>query len=273
MNGFVKSRAHELDQRVLSNPDIGTVQGLFKSSEPSQSRPADRGGFPVLPELRDLGEPARQAFAAACSRKVVNNNEVIYLQEEEATHLYFVASGHVRLSYIMEDGSAVLNAILPRGRWFGEMAALDGATHCEMATSIGASVVHSVSIRSFRALSERFPELNRILAHVVAHRYRAYVELARALCLKTLAARLAQALLRVADGLGTRGKFEGCDVPVIGPVVTQADLGLMARGARGNINRALKQWEAQGWIALRDRAIYVLDRESLEALSFEDEFE
>lgn len=272
MNGFLKGRALALDAGALPNSEFGAVSGLLKPQEPA-GRPVDRSALPNIPELRGLSEAARQGFAAICSRKVIGNNEVIYLQEEEATHLFFVGSGHVRLSYIMEDGSAVLNAILPRGCWFGEMAALDGATHCEMATGIGSTVVSSVSIRAFRALAERFPEFNRVLAVVVARRYRSYVELARGLCLKTLAARLAQSLIRVADGLGSTGQFDGREVPVIGPVVTQADLGLMARGARGNVNRALKQWEARGWIGLRDRAIYLLDRESLEALSFEEDFE
>ena len=56
-------------------------------------------------------------------------------------------------------------------------------------------------------------------------------------------------------------------------MVTQADLGLMARGARGNVNRALKAWERAGWIAIQDRNILILDRNRLEALSVEEGLE
>jgi hypothetical protein len=44
----------------------------------------------------------------------------------------------------------------------------------------------------------------------------------------------------------------------------------MARGARGNVNRALKSWERAGWIAIVDRSIAILDRAKLERLAFED---
>jgi hypothetical protein len=54
-------------------------------------------------------------------------------------------------------------------------------------------------------------------------------------------------------------------------MISQTDLGLMARGARGNVNRALKSWEREGWIAMRDRTVLVLNRPRLEALAIEGE--
>jgi CRP-like cAMP-binding protein len=225
-----------------------------------------------LHEFSRVSPEARQALFAACTRRAIGNNEVVYLQEDDATQLYFVVSGHVRLSYIMEDGSAVLYAILPQGECFGELGAFDGGTHCDMATGIGTSVISGISVKSFRALCERFPDLDHALARIVAARYRSYIDLTRTLSLKTLSARVAQALLRMADSLGTRTTHNGREVPYVGAVVTQADLGLMARGARGNVNRALKSWEARGWVALKDRAILVLDRQSLDALSYEEDF-
>jgi CRP/FNR family cyclic AMP-dependent transcriptional regulator len=46
----------------------------------------------------------------------------------------------------------------------------------------------------------------------------------------------------------------------------------MARGARGNVNRALKAWERAGWIAIKDRSIVIVDRTKLENLAIEDDF-
>ncbi len=171
----------------------------------------------------------------------------------------------------MEDGSAILYAILPAGESFGELGVFDGGKQVDMATALGMTVVAGVSTRVFRALSARYPELNGALAGLVARRYRSYIDLTRNLSLKTLPARVAQALLRLADGLGTTAQHGGREVPIVGSVVTQSDLGLMARGARGNVNRALKTWERLGWIVIRDRAILVVNRSRLEALSFEDD--
>lgn len=241
----------------------GTVAGIFlRLNEMSIV------GF----DFADVSSEARRALSEAMSRRSFANNEVIYLQEDDADNLYFVAAGHVRLSYIMEDGSAILYAILPSGQCFGELGVFDGGKQVDMATSLGTSTVAFVSTRSFRSLASRFPELRDVLAGLVARRYRSYIDLTRNLSLKTLPARVSQALLRLADGLGSRTTYGGREVPVVGAVVTQSDLGLMARGARGNVNRALKAWERNGWIVIRDRAILVVNRSKLEALSFEDDF-
>jgi CRP/FNR family cyclic AMP-dependent transcriptional regulator len=228
--------------------------------------------FTPTSEFGRIPDETKSALLAAVSRRAYANNEVVYLQDDEAGHLYFVVSGHVRLSYIMEDGSAVLFAILPPGESFGELGVFEGAAYCDMATAIGPCVVAGVPLKALRALGGRYPDINNALASLLARRYRSYINLTRNLSLKTLAARVAQSLLRLADELGTRTEFRGRDLPCVGTVVTQADLGLMARGARGNVNRALKTWERAGWIAIKDRSIVVIDRDKLENLSIEEDF-
>jgi CRP/FNR family transcriptional regulator, cyclic AMP receptor protein len=130
-------------------------------------------------------------------------------------------------------------------------------------------VVGSVSVKRFHELCHRFPALHDCIAQLVARRYRSYIELTRIMSLKTLPGRLAQALLRLAEGLGTKTNHCGRDVPCVGPVVTQADLGLMARGARGSVNRALKCWQRAGWLVVKDRAILIANRDALEAIAIE----
>jgi CRP/FNR family cyclic AMP-dependent transcriptional regulator len=228
--------------------------------------------FVASSKFARASDDAKKALLATLLRRSYGNNEVIYLQDDGADHLYFVISGHVRLSYIMEDGSAILYAILPAGDSFGELGIFDGGTHCDMAMAIGETLVGCISITNFRALAARFPDLHDALTRLVARRYRSYIDLTRVMSLKTLPARVAQVLLRLTDGLGTRIQHHGYERPCVGPVVTQADLGLMARGARGNVNRALKTWERAGWIALKDRSILVINRAQLENLAIKEDF-
>lgn len=239
---------------------------------PVAGLPTAPGMAAIAPEFRDLGAEAEQALAAAFTARTFSPHDLIYLQDDDADYLYFIRSGHVRLSYLMEDGSAVLCGILPPGESFGELGVFEGTTHCDMATAIGGVVVSAVSLQQFRHLRDRHPQIGTAVARVVARRYRTYVELTRMLSLKTLAARLAQALLRLADGLGTRVRVGERLCPSVGAVVTQTDLGLMARGARSNVNRALKAWERERWIMMQDRSIVILNRQKLESLALQEEF-
>ncbi len=125
----------------------------------------------------------------------------------------------------MEDGSAVIYHVLTRGEIFGELGVFDGGKHCDMATSLGASVVTVISARHFAAQAAKYPELNLALGRLIAQRYRAYVELTRILSLKSLSARQSQSILRLADSLGTVTTLKERKVPVISSIITQSDLG------------------------------------------------
>lgn len=219
-----------------------------------------------------LDESVRAELLAAATPRNYTNNQFVYLQDDAADALYVILSGHIRLSYLMEDGSAILFAVLPDGEIFGELGVFDGGRHCDMATAAGTARVASISLRDFRAVSAKHPQLRDALGGLVARRYRSYIQLTRTLSLKTLSARLAQSLLRLAEDLGglTGGEALG-GAARIGGVVTQTDLGLMARGARGNVNRILKKWEKAGLVALRDRNIFILQPEKLESLWTEEE--
>ncbi len=227
--------------------------------------------FKPASEFARASDEAKKALTTALSRRAYANNEVVYLQEEKADHLYFVISGHVRLSYVMDDGSAILYAILPPGDSFGELGIFDGGVHCDMAMGIGNTIVGSIAVNKFKALGEHFPELRTCIGLMVASRYRSYIELTRMMSLKSLQGRVAQMLLRLADGLANQTHFDGRIVPSVGPVVTQADLGLMARGARGSVNRTLKNWERAGWLVVKDRAILIINRAALEACALEED--
>jgi len=223
-------------------------------------------------EFGRLDAGIRDALDQAATYRLLGPNEFIYLQEDDAEALYFVRSGHIRLSYLLEDGSPILFGILPQGESFGELGVFEAGRQCDMATSIGTSSIYSIGLETFRGLAARHPALGLALGRAVARRYRSYISLTRILGLKTLSGRLSQCLLRVADGLGDRIVLDGREVMKVGAFVTQTDLGLMARGARGNVNRALKSWERKGWIGIHDRCILILDRPRLEAIAIEDEF-
>ncbi len=232
--------------------------------------PRERIAFRQGSEFSTLSPAVASRLSQIGSVRLYGPNEFVYLQDDEADHLYFVRSGHIRLSYLLEDGSAVLFAILPPGESFGELGVFAGGTHHDMATTIGTSSVFRVPAAELRELDGQGGETALALGRTVARRYRSYIALTRSLGLKTLNGRLSQALLRLSDDLGSTAPFEGRQVPAVGAFVTQGDLGMMARGARSNVNRALKSWERAGWIAVRERAILIVNRPRLEALWLEE---
>lgn len=213
---------------------------------------------------------AQENFFSSIRARSHNNGEVIYLQDDIALNLYVVLEGYIRLSYMMEDGSAILYSIIPAGKIFGELGIFDGGQQCDTATSIGVSSIGSVDGKRFRDLCERYRDLHKDIAMLVAQRFRSYVELTRIMSLRRLQSRVSLALLRLADSLNQTISYEGKRYLAVGSVVTQSDLAIMARGSRGNINRTLKSWERSGLIIVKNRTILIKERPALEALVLED---
>lgn len=232
-----------------------------------------RGGIFVRDtEFSNLSEDAQALLFASSVRRTLKDREFVYLQDDQADYLYFIISGHIRLSCLMEDGSAVLYSILPPGESFGELGVMEASSYFDMATAVGLTVLRCVPIRTFHSQNgvAGQAELREALGRAVANRYRHFVSLMKTLSLKSLAARLAQALIRVAEELDMKTQYEGVAVPMVASFVTQSDLGLMARGSRGNINKLLKTWERAGYIRVQDRHILILSRERLEMIMLEE---
>jgi len=215
-----------------------------------------------------VSSKSKQALFSACSCFSAGDGQIIYLQDDETSHLYFVISGYVRLSYFMEDGSATLCDVITANECCGELGVLDGGSYGDMAMSIGESVLYSISVSVFRDLCSNYADLGEALAMAVALRYRSYVEFARILSIKMLHARVARVILRLVDSLGAVVSHNGKAVPCTIPAITQTDLGLMARGSRGGVNRVLKMLVHKGVISIKDRVILVMDRDGLEDCAY-----
>lgn len=209
----------------------------------------------------------REMFLKNAARSVYRKNSVIYLQEDKADKLYIVLSGYVRLSYIMEDGSTILYAIVPPGQSFGELGVYDWSVYMDSATAIGDVSVLSVRAEAFHSNISSDPRPMDALSALIVDRYKTFIEVTKSLHLSSLTARLAISLLRLVNSLGQTTVYDGRRCPFLGPMVTQSDLGAMARGTRGNVNRVLKKWALDGLVAIEDRKIILLDPDGLEFMA------
>lgn len=221
-------------------------------------------------EFAELPRLVKDSIFQKSVTRTFSNNGIIYFQEDDATSFHFVISGHVRLSYLMEDGTAILYTIVPPGHSFGELGVFDRGQYPDTASAIGKTQILSVKADTASLVDRCGGQLQNALSKLIAKRYRTYIDVTKSLYLKSLQARLAQSLLRLVDSLGETAIYHGKEVACLGSAVNQSDLGSMARGTRGNINRTLKGWEMNNWIAIENRKIIILDRQSIIDLTFDD---
>lgn len=220
-----------------------------------------------LPEHSELASKVKEVFLKSSVRQVFSNNGIIYLQEDPADTFYIVLSGYVRLSYLMEDGTAILYAIVPPGQSFGELGVFDRSVYTDTASAIGSVSVLAVRSEVFHSAASHGSELRSALSALIVDRYKTYIDVTKCLYFGSLSARLAMSLLRLVKSLGQKTEIKGRTCHYLGTMVTQSDLGAMARGTRGNVNRVLKKWERDGLILIQDRKIILLDPDELEMVA------
>ncbi|MEP1933465.1 MAG: helix-turn-helix domain-containing protein, partial [Roseibium sp.] len=111
-------------------------------------------------------------------------------------------------------------------------------------------------------------KLMRGLNDLVVERYKTYIESTKVLYMGNLTSRLGLSIIRLAQMMKQRIVLDESEYEYLGPVVTQSDLGSMARGTRGNVNRILKKWQQSGLITIVDRKIILLKPRQLEQECF-----
>ncbi|QFT34014.1 cAMP receptor protein [Labrenzia sp. THAF82] len=214
-----------------------------------------------------LGELEADLLANA-RRNALPDGGVIYLQDDPADVFYIVLSGYVRLSYILEDGTSILYAVVPPGNSFGELGVLDRSVYQDTASAIGPVSYFTLRADLFHSGGSDGAKLMGALNDLVVERYKTYIEATKVLYLGNLTSRLALSIIRLARMMGQRIDIDGAQYEYLGPMVTQSDLGSMARGTRGNVNRILKKWQKSGLITVVDRKIILLKPSQLEQECF-----
>lgn len=218
--------------------------------------------------LGELSSPALDILERFSRIRTLDANSVVYYQDDITQHIFLVKSGYVRLAHILEDGSVTLYGILPPGQTFGEAGTFDQFGYCDTASTVTNAEVIAVGLGWVKEVGPSHDELRMAVAKMIAKRHRDHISTTKALYLPNLSARLSQCLMGLFDSLGNRIQYQGREVMCLGPMVTQKDLGAMARGTRENVNKILKKWIDEGVIVVEDRHIIALDLGRLDRMAF-----
>jgi CRP/FNR family transcriptional regulator len=192
-----------------------------------------------------------QVLAAVKQRAVVRTyarGALVFSEGAAPTGLYVVLTGRVRVYKASHEGrEQVLHHVGP-GQSFNDVAAFDGAASPASAQALEPTVAALIPRSELLRLVRAHPEIAEAVIRVLAGRLRQMSALVEELALRPVVARVARALLRLAER---------------GPVVTlptRQELAAMAGTVREVATRALKQLERAGAVQTGPgRRLLVLD--------------
>lgn len=210
--------------------------------------------FVGLPEI---------AVDKATAHVVIRNHpatQVILLENDWGTSVYFILEGWVKIRTYNIDGKEVTLNILGKGELFGEMAPLDEVPRSTDVITLVPTVIGNMPAQDFVQLLNTEPQSGIRLAQLMARRLR---QVNRRLRLRESdsVSRVADILLFLADGQGKQGD-QGIEIPNL----PHRELSSLSGLARETVTRVLSKLEKKGLIQRERDILCISNLDALERM-------
>lgn len=200
--------------------------------------------------------------AAVTVEREYDRGDIIILEGDRGSALYFVRSGLIKVFKTSPEGKEQVLRLIEAGRTFNDVPALDGGPNPASAAALEPSVVYATGGAELRRLIVERPGVALATVQALAGALRHLVTLVEDLSFRHVTARVAKILIEqdasaVASGAPGKAAHR----------LTQQEMAAMAGTAREMVGRALKELEATGAIRIQRGRITVVNRARLEMFS------
>jgi CRP-like cAMP-binding protein len=214
-----------------------------------------------LPYFSGLDRAALDQLARSVRRRKFADRELILSEGDPCEGLYFVIDGQVRLIKMTAEGREHVLRVLGPGAVFNDVAIFDGGPNSDGAVAVGPTIVGILPKATMLALLDRHPEVLKAALKLLSSRQRRLGGVVEDLALRDVTTRVARLLL------GCLGKHEHIveHAPDACARITHQEIAAMVGSVREVVQRALKQLETDGAIAIERGGLRVVDHHKLEA--------
>lgn len=212
------------------------------------------------PFFQGLPESAVQKATAHVVTRTHNANQVILLENDWGSSVYFILKGWVKIRTYNVDGKEVTLNILGKGELFGEMAAVDEAPRSTDVITLTPTEIGNMPAQDFVQLIYTEPLAGVKLSKLMARRLR---QVNRRLRLRESdsVSRVADTLMFLAEGQGIHGQT-GTEIPKL----PHRELSSLSGLARETVTRVLTKLENKGLILRNQQTLCIPDLQALDRL-------
>ena len=209
--------------------------------------------------FQGLPEAEIRRLVAIGARRRFARDEVVFHRGDPADTLHIVVRGHFAARLETPVGDTVTMAVHGPGDAFGELALLEtGYARSTTVAALAAGETHAINRADFDRLRREFPEVNDLLARLLAQRLRRTSELLGEALFASAETRV---LRRLAELVSL---YEDGRSPTVVPL-GQSELAGLAATSRATVNRVLRAEAKLGVVELRRGSVTVLDPAALAA--------
>lgn len=212
-----------------------------------------------IPLFAGLVDEQIQWLAAIVEKRKYSRGKVIFTEGEEATGLYVLHAGRVKIYKLSSEGKEQILHIFGPGEPFGEVAVFAGGQFPAYAETLEVSETLFFPRKKIVELLTKDPSMAMNMLAMLSKRLKYFTQLVENLSLKEVPQRLAAYLLVLATMKDKRDTVE-LDI-------AKGQLASLLGTIPETLSRILNKMTIQGYIEVEGRQIKLLDRQSLENIS------
>lgn len=227
---------------------------LFKAIESRFKKKQQATGFSasvshgdsVLDELKKKGK----------SRKIPNK-QIIYVEGDEPSHLYYISKGQVKTYKRFKDGRELSANLYHDGDFFGYESLCSGETYADNAATLMESEIIQIPKSDFMEYLFNNQAVSKTFIGLLSGNVREKGEQLLQLAYFSVRKRVAEALLQVAAKFGDNNN-DNCTIKI-----SRDDLAALVGTASETVSRMLADFKAEKLIDKTGNAINILSIEKL----------
>ncbi len=202
------------------------------------------------PYFQGLSAPEVARVAQLAAWRTLSRGEILALEGEACTAVYFVVQGRVRALKMSPQGREQVVNELHAGQAFYTAPALDGGPLPVTTQAATKALLLSFARQDFLALLQEHPSVAMQVLTDLARRLRQLSSLVEDLSLRSVSERLARLLIERAEAPEKQR-------------ITQREMAAQLGTVREVLARTLSQFERRGWIRLHRGVIEIVDLQAL----------
>jgi len=169
----------------------------------------------------------------------LREGEALFRAGDVGDGCYRIETGLVKIVVASQQGEERIISLLGPNAIVGELSMIDGRPRSASVVAIANCSLSFVSRARFQKCSEAHPELTSYLVGTLARRMREADDALAAATFLSVKARLARALLNLAEYVGEDNGGGRIELRL---KIGQGDLAAMAGVARENVSRTMSEW-------------------------------
>ncbi len=194
-------------------------------------------------------------------RKKIKKGDYVYMVDQNADKIYFIAEGKVKIGSHSDQGKEITKALLGKGEVFGEMAMVGIDKRLDFAFAVEDTTVCIVSASDMKSLMKEHSTLSLFFMKLMGSKVIEMENRLQSLVFKDSRSRIVEYLIELTEKKGQRVGYEW----VVRNFITHQEIANYTATSRQTVTTVLNDLRESEYLTFNRKRLLIRDLEKLKS--------